>query len=78
MNAKKQEKLCHSSTFSIVCRKLQDVAEIMMKTVRTKRIRNISDEELSALKSLKFNKNIVICKTEQKNCIVILDKIEDI
>jgi sugar-specific transcriptional regulator TrmB len=36
--------------------------------------KNLSDEELAALKSLKSNDSIVICKADKGNCIVILDK----
>ena len=45
-----------------------------MKAVKKKRIRNISDEELSAIKSLKSNKDIVMCKVDKGSCIVVLDK----
>ena len=37
-------------------------------------LKEISDEELAALKSLKSNNSIVICKADKGNCIVILDK----
>jgi len=45
-----------------------------MSTSKHKKIRNLSDEELAALKSLKSNKNIVICKADKGNSIVILDR----
>ncbi|CAF2854046.1 unnamed protein product [Rotaria sp. Silwood2] len=45
-----------------------------MRTSKHKKINNLSDEELAALKSLKSNKNIVICKADKGNSIVILDR----
>jgi hypothetical protein len=45
-----------------------------MSTSKHKKIRNLSDEELAALKSLKSNKNIVICKADKGNSVVILDR----
>ena len=43
-------------------------------SLKKKIIRNISDDEFSALKSLRNNRNIVICRADKGNCIVILDK----
>jgi hypothetical protein len=45
-----------------------------MRASKHKKINNLSDEELAALKSLKSNKNIIICKADKGNSIVILDK----
>jgi hypothetical protein len=45
-----------------------------MRISRHKKISNLSDDELKALKSLKSNDKIVICKADKGNCIVILDK----
>lgn len=45
-----------------------------MKPVKRKKIRNISDEELNAIKSLKNNKDVTVSKANEGNCIVILDK----
>ena len=45
-----------------------------MRTSKHKKISNLSDEELAALKTLKLNNNIVICKADKGNCIVILNK----
>lgn len=45
-----------------------------MKTARNKRIRNISDDEYAAIKSLKNNTNIVICRADKGNAIVVMDK----
>ena len=45
-----------------------------MRTSKHKKISNLSDEELAALKTLKSNNNIVVYKANKGNCIVILDK----
>ena len=45
-----------------------------MRISKHKKISNLSDEEPAALKSLKSNNNIVICKADKGNCIAILDK----
>ena len=76
MNAQKLETHGHSSTFSIVCGKLQHASESIMKAVRIERIQNINDEDLSVLNSLKSNKDIVVCKMDKGNCTVLLDKID--
>lgn len=51
-----------------------NASQQLMRTSKHKKISNLSDEELAALKSLKSNNNIVICKADKGNCIVILDK----
>ena len=43
--------------------------------MKNKKIRNIGEDEFNALKSLKNN---VICRVDKGNCIVILDKTDDI
>ena len=45
-----------------------------MKSVENKKIRNVSDDEFNALKSLQGNDKTIICQAEKGNCIVILDK----
>ena len=74
LNASKLEQYCHPSVFKKVCSRIQNFSEILIKSIKNKKIRNISDEEFSALKSLKNNKNIVICKADKGNSIIILDK----
>jgi sugar-specific transcriptional regulator TrmB len=74
LNAMKIESHCHSSVFRSICRHIHNASQQLMRTSKHKKIRNLSDEELSALKSLKSNNNIVICKADKGNCIVILDK----
>ena len=74
LNAFKLQTHCHPSAFSTICRKLYNYSEIYMGSLKKKIIRNISDDEFSALKSLRNNRNIVICRADKGNCIVILDK----
>ena len=45
-----------------------------MNTAKKKKIRDICDEEFNALKALKNNNNIVICRADKGNCIVVLNK----
>ncbi|CAF3764573.1 unnamed protein product [Rotaria sp. Silwood1] len=74
LNASKLQTHCHPSTFSTFCHKLYNYSDTYMRSLKKKRIRNISDDEFHALKSLRNNHNIVICRADKGNCIVILDK----
>ncbi|CAF2086784.1 unnamed protein product [Rotaria magnacalcarata] len=74
LNAMKIQSHCHQTVFSSICRKIHNASQQLMHTSKHKKISNLSDEELAALKSLKSNNNIVICKADKGNCIVILDK----
>ncbi|CAF3418116.1 unnamed protein product [Rotaria sp. Silwood2] len=74
LNMKKIEHICHRNAFSSICRKIYNASDTLMKSVRKKNIRNITDEEFKALKALKDNKNIIICRADKGNCIVVLDK----
>jgi hypothetical protein len=76
MNALKLESFCIKPIFKIVCQNIHDVANKMMKVMKRKSIRNISDDEWKALKELKSNKDIIICKSDKGNAIVILNKSE--
>ena len=76
LNTSQLEQYCHPSIFRKVCGRIQNFSEILIKSIKNKKIRNMSDEEFSALKSLKNNKNIVICKADKGNAIVVLDKID--
>jgi hypothetical protein len=58
---------CHESVF----RQIQNASQQLIKTYKHKKINNLSDEELAALKSIN---NIVICKADKGNSIVILDR----
>jgi len=53
---------------------INNYSEVLINTVKNKKIRNIYDEELNALKSLKNNNNIIICRTDKSNCVVLLNK----
>jgi sugar-specific transcriptional regulator TrmB len=74
LNAMKIQPHCHESVFRSICRQIHNASQQLMRTSKHKKISNLSDEELVALKSLKSNNNIVICKADKGNCIVILDK----
>ncbi|CAF1536028.1 unnamed protein product, partial [Rotaria sordida] len=74
LNAMKIQSHCHESVFNLICRKIHNASQQLMSTSKHKKIRNLSDEELVALKSLKSNKSIVICKADKGNSIVILDR----
>ncbi|CAF5011502.1 unnamed protein product [Rotaria sp. Silwood1] len=74
LNAMKLQSHCHDSVFRLVCRQTQNASQQLMRTSKHKKINNLSDEELAALKSLKLNNNIVICKADKGNSIVILDR----
>ncbi|CAF4780152.1 unnamed protein product, partial [Rotaria sp. Silwood2] len=70
----KLQPYCHESVFRSICRQIRNASQQLMRTSKHKKISNLSDEELAALKSLKSNNNIVICKADKGNSIVILDK----
>ncbi|CAF1439256.1 unnamed protein product [Rotaria sordida] len=74
LNVMKLQSHCHDSVFRSICRKIHNASQQLIRTSKHKKISNLSDEELAALKSLKSNNNIVICKADKGNCIVILDK----
>lgn len=74
LNAMKLQSQCHGSAFRTLCRQIYNASQQLMRTSRHKKISNLSHEELAALKSLKSNENIVICKADKGNSIVILDK----
>ncbi|CAF1498859.1 unnamed protein product, partial [Adineta ricciae] len=74
LNVMKLQSHCHTSVFRTICRKVYAASQELMKTSKHKKMSNLSDEELAALKSLRSNKDIVICKADKGNSIVILDK----
>ncbi|CAF3033919.1 unnamed protein product [Rotaria sp. Silwood2] len=74
LNTMKIQSHCHESVFRLICRKIHNASQQLMRTSKHKKISNLSNEELAALKALKSNNNIVICKADKGNCIVILDK----
>ncbi|CAF4404333.1 unnamed protein product, partial [Didymodactylos carnosus] len=50
--------------------------DIFMKVVKNKKICNITDDEFNAIKTLKNNKNIIICRADKGNAVVVIDKID--
>ena len=74
LNAFKLQSDCHPNTFSTLCQKLNNYSDIFMKSLKKKKIRNISDDEFNAIKSLKDNDTIIICRADKGNAIVVLDK----
>ena len=74
LNAYKIQGSCHAIVFSTLCRKLNNYPEIFIRAIKNKKIRNISDDEFNAIKSLKNNNNIIICHADKGNAIAVLDK----
>ncbi|CAF4600906.1 unnamed protein product [Rotaria sp. Silwood2] len=74
LNAMKLQLHCHESIFRSICRQIHNASQQLIRTSKHKKISNLSKEELTALKSLKSNNNIIICKADKGNSIVILDK----
>ena len=69
LNAMKLQPHCHESFFRLICRRIHSASQQLIPTSKHKKISNLSDEELAALKTLISNKNIVICKADKGNCI---------
>jgi hypothetical protein len=76
LNMSKIENLCHPTAFRSLCHDIYGFSKQLMNTNKKKSMRNISDEEMNAIKTLKENKSIVICKADKGNAIVVLDKNE--
>ena len=74
MGVKKLEPVCRPNVFTNICRNISNYSEVLMNTGRKKKIRNICDEECSVLKTLKNNNNIIICRADKGNCIVVLNE----
>jgi hypothetical protein len=74
VNAMKIQPHCHESVFRVICRQIHSASQQLIRSSKHKKISNLSPEELEALKSLESNKNIMICKADKGNCIVVLDK----
>ena len=74
MNARKIEQNCHSTIFRTISAHLYDVSQQRMRTACKKLIRNLSDDELSALHALKANQHIVIYKIDRGNAVVVMNR----
>ncbi|CAF4967596.1 unnamed protein product, partial [Rotaria sp. Silwood1] len=66
-------KLIHNIS-SYTLSKIHNASQQLIRSSKHKKISNLSKEELAALKSLKSNNTIIICKADKGNSIVILDK----
>ena len=65
---------CRTSIYQIICKNIYSASQQLMKASQRKKIMNISDDELNALKSLKRNSQIIISKADKGNAIVIMNK----
>ena len=68
------EQLTNPNTFKTICQKLHDFSQQLIRANKNKIINNLSDEELDALKTLTRNKDIIRCKADKGNAIVIMDR----
>jgi len=76
LNMCKIENYCHPTIFRSLCHDIYGFSKQLINTNKKKSMRNISDEEMNAIKTLKENKSIIICKADKGNAIVVLDKKE--
>jgi len=74
LNMYKIEEFCHPTIFRSLCQDMYRYSKQLIINNKKKRMRNISDKELNAIRKLKNNNNIIITKTDKGNAIVILDK----
>ena len=73
-NRCKVEEHCHPTIFRSLCQNMYRYSKQLIISNKKKIMRNISDEELDAIRNLKNNDNIIITKADKGNAIVILDK----
>ena len=73
-NMCKVEEHCHPTIFRSLCQNMYRYSKQLIISNKKKIMRNISDEELDAIRKLKNNDNIIITKAGKGNAIVILDK----
>ena len=71
MNIAKLEELYHNSIHKKICQQVNNAATDMLYQLRRKSIKSLSEDERTALKD---NNQIVICKADKGNGMVILDK----
>ena len=69
LNALKLEKLCHSSTFKMICQSINNAAGKILQRIKYKSVRNLIEDEWKALKELKMNKDLAICKADKRKCL---------
>ena len=74
INARKIEQNCHSTIFRTISGHLYDVSQQRMRTARKKLIRNLSDDELSALRASQTNQHIIIYKVDKGNAVVLMNR----
>ena len=74
INILKLEEVCHSSVHKKICQQINNAATKMLHQLKRKSIRNLGEDEWIALKELKNNNKIVICKADKGNAVVILNQ----
>jgi hypothetical protein len=57
----KIENHCHPTTFRFLCHDFYRFSKQLININKKKAMRNISDEEMNVIKTLKENKSIIIC-----------------
>ena len=73
-NALLLEPICHPTVFNMICRQLSSASDRFMSTMRKRKLRNLTDEEVLALRTLKQNDHIVISRADKGNAIVVMNK----
>ena len=73
-NAILLEPICHPTVFNMICRQLSSASDRFMSSMRKKKFRNLTDEEVLALRSLKQNSDILISRADKGNAIVVMNK----
>ena len=73
-NALLLEPICHPTAFNTICRQLSSASDRYMSSMRKRKFRNLTDEEVLALRSLKQNSDIIISRAEKGNAIVVMNK----
>jgi hypothetical protein len=61
LNMCKIENHCHPTTFRSLCHDICGFSKQLININKKKAMRNISDEEMNAIKTLRENKSIIIC-----------------
>ena len=73
-NALSLEPTYHPTVFNMICRQPSSSSDRFMSTMRKMSFRNLTDEEVLALRTLKQNKDIVISRADKGNAIVVMNK----